>query len=61
MKINHAFVGSMALLVSQPALAGRPVGAPVGVPAFVDGTGLLAIAAAGLALGVWIIRRNRDK
>ena len=60
MKLNPLLVGSMAALASEVALAQVRVGS-VTAPVPWDGTGMLAIAAGGLALGIWIVRRKKDK
>jgi|KBSSwiStaDraftv2_1062776.scaffolds.fasta_scaffold1013770_1 hypothetical protein len=60
MKLNPLLVGSLAALASEVALAQVRVGTPT-APVPWDGTGMLAIAAGGLALGIWIVRRKKDK
>jgi len=60
MKLNPLLVGSLAALASEVVLAQVRVGGPT-APVPWDGTGMLAIAAGGLALGIWIVRRKKDK
>jgi hypothetical protein len=60
MKLNHLLAASLAGLVSEVALAQVRVGTPT-APVPWDDTGLLAIAAGGLAFGIWLVRRKKDK
>lgn len=60
MKLNQLLAGSLAALASEVVFAQTRVGLPT-APVPWDGTGLLAIAAGGLAFGIWIVRRKKDK
>ena len=61
MKLNHVVVASLAALASELVLAQTAVGRTVGTTVPWDGASLLTIAAGGLALGIWIVRRKKDK
>lgn len=58
MKLDPLLLGGLTVLASDIVVAQTAAGANT-VP--IDGTGMLAIAAAGLAFGIWIVRRKKDK
>ena len=77
MKPKSLVAGSLALTVASAALAAAPLGTPLGgrlgiglgsvlgfqlgAPLPIVGGGLLVVAAASLAFGIWIVRRKKDR
>ena len=59
--MNQLLVGTVALAMTEIALAGVPVGTTVGAVVGIESGSLIAVAAGGIALGIWIIRRNKNK
>jgi hypothetical protein len=57
MKLYQLLAGGLASIASGLAFATRTP--PAQLPW--DEGGMLAIAAGGLALGIWIVRRKKDK